>query len=325
MDTSKQVDFQSPEYRRSRNAYTMECAFEYFVAILVSDSVLPYLLTNVGMPDALTGITTSIVSLSFLFQLFAVAVAPLVRNTKRFATLLHCVGQLFFMMIYLVPFLPVSAEHRHVLIIVCLIIAYFGNYLVTNIIYKWGNSFVHPHNRGVFGATKEVISLLSGMAVSLAVGFAMDAFEKANNPKGAFLFAAIGIFAFVVCDFVCLILIKNECRDETVPVEHVPMREVLSNTVGNKNFRSVILFSILWNCAAYTSIGFLGPYRLKELAFSMSVPKYPILVGGNRFLLTDNRGGLYNKMYFVICSGAEVMKGDVWETTTRYVITNGSK
>lgn len=60
----------------------------------------------------------------------------------------------------------------------------------------------------------------------------------------------------------------------------------------------------------------------KELAFSMSVPRYPSLVGGNKFLLTDNRGKPYNKMYFVICNGAEVSKGDVWETTTKYSITN---
>ena len=59
------------------------------------------------------------------------------------------------------------------------------------------------------------------------------------------------------------------------------------------------------------------------IAFSMSVPQYPSLPGGDRFLLTDNKGGLYNKMYFVICNGAEVSKGEVWETTTKYAITNG--
>ena len=59
------------------------------------------------------------------------------------------------------------------------------------------------------------------------------------------------------------------------------------------------------------------------MKFRMSVPRYPSLTGGDSFLLSDNRGGLYNKMYFVICDGANCSKGDVWETTTRYVITNG--
>lgn len=60
------------------------------------------------------------------------------------------------------------------------------------------------------------------------------------------------------------------------------------------------------------------------ITFSMSVPKYPSLPGGDRFLLTDNGGGLYNKMYFFVCDGASVSKGDVWESTTKYVITNKS-
>ena len=58
------------------------------------------------------------------------------------------------------------------------------------------------------------------------------------------------------------------------------------------------------------------------LKFSMSVPKYPHLPGGDRFSLTDNNGGRYNKMYFVACNGFDVTSGTVWETTTRYEITN---
>lgn len=59
-----------------------------------------------------------------------------------------------------------------------------------------------------------------------------------------------------------------------------------------------------------------------NLNFQMSIPKYPSLSGGDRFLLTDNGGGSYNKMYFVICNGANVVSGDIWETTTCYQITN---
>ena len=109
------------------------------------------------------------------------------------------------------------------------------------------------------------------MAVSLAVGFAMDAFKKAGNPKGAFLFAAVGILAFVLCDFICLVLIKNDVRSkEEAGREVVPMREVLTHTVGNRNFRSVVILSVLWNCAAYTTLGFVGTYRLGELSFTMT-------------------------------------------------------
>ena len=61
-----------------------------------------------------------------------------------------------------------------------------------------------------------------------------------------------------------------------------------------------------------------------KISFMMSIPKHPSLMGGGRFSITDNGGRPYNKMYFVICNGADVSTGDVWETTTEYRITIGS-
>lgn len=57
------------------------------------------------------------------------------------------------------------------------------------------------------------------------------------------------------------------------------------------------------------------------VSFSMSAPQYPSLPGGGRFFLSDNIKGLYNKMYFAICDGAEVHRGDVWESVTQYSIS----
>ena len=60
-----------------------------------------------------------------------------------------------------------------------------------------------------------------------------------------------------------------------------------------------------------------------SLRYTMSIPRYPSLPGGDRFSMTDNRGCAYNKMYFRVCHGNTVSKGDVWESTTKYSITNG--
>jgi Na+/melibiose symporter-like transporter len=148
-------------------------------------------------------------------------------------------------------------------------IAYFGNYLVTSIIYKWGNSFVDPHRRGRYCATKEMISLISGMVVTLIVGYAMDGFELANNLHGGFIFAACGIAIFSICDLVCLLMIKNEKRTKAqVKAEIVPLGEVFRNTLGNKKFLLVLLLAVLMEAGKGASIGFLGTYRtnLHELA-----------------------------------------------------------
>lgn len=57
------------------------------------------------------------------------------------------------------------------------------------------------------------------------------------------------------------------------------------------------------------------------VSFTMSISEYPNLKCSDRFFITDNSGGAYNKMYFLACKGAEVKKGDVWHSTTSYIIT----
>ena len=108
--------FDSKDYQRARSAYRWACAFEYFVALLVADAFLAKLLTALGMSDAMIGIISSFITLAFLFQLFSIFVVQRIVNTKRFVILFHTASQLFFMSLYLIPFLPGSKEFRYVLV-----------------------------------------------------------------------------------------------------------------------------------------------------------------------------------------------------------------
>ena len=85
--------YDSPAYKRSRTAYKWECAFEYFVAILVGDAFLATLLTNVGFSDAEAGIVASFTTLAFLFQLVSVFVVRKITNTKLVAIIFHTASQ----------------------------------------------------------------------------------------------------------------------------------------------------------------------------------------------------------------------------------------
>ena len=270
--------YQSQEYQRSRKAYCIECAFEYFVTLLVSGAFLATLLKEIGLSDAVIGIISSFISLAFLFQLFSVFVIQRVRNTKRFVVLFHMIGRLFFMSLYLVPFLPFAAEFKQVAIIVCILLAYFGNYFVTSVLYKWGNSFVDPHKRASYSATKEMISLITGIVVTLVIGYVMDYFESVGNLEGGFIFAAIGIFIFAACDFVCLMLIKNDIKSKDER-KIVPLKTVMKKTLGNRNFVNVIILAVIWDVARYTVLGFLGTYSIEELAFTVGTMQLINIVG----------------------------------------------
>lgn len=294
--------FASKDYKRSRSAYCMECAFEYFVALLFSGSFLTKLLIEIGMDDAMIGVVSSFISLAFLFQLLSIFVVQKVTNTKVFVIIFHFASQIVFMSMYLLPFLPVgNATVKKVLAIGGILLAYFGNYFVTSMIYRWGNSYVHPDKRGSYGATKEMISLISGMVVTLIVGFAFDAFEDANNLYGGFIFAAVGIFIFSLCDLICLLLIKNDIKPKVKEkAPSIPMREVMKNTLGNRNYLNAIILYVLFMVGNYFTTGFIATYELTTLGLTVGATQIINIAGhGARFALSKPFGRYSDKRSFI--------------------------
>ena len=269
MDITQQQLYDSPAYKRSRAAYKWECAFEYFVALLVGDAFLANLLTYIGFSDAGAGIISSLITLAFLFQLVAVFVVRKITNTKLIAILFHSLSQLFFMSLYIIPFLPFAAAIKKPLVVICILFAYFGNYMVSTLIFRWGNSYVDPQKRASYTAGKEIISLLTGMVVSFGIGYIMDEFKANDKLEQGFIFSAIAIFVFCLCDFITLMLIKNDVKPKAKKGDGIPMSEVLKNTLGNKNFLSVVILMILWDSSRYIVVGFLGTYKNSLYALSV--------------------------------------------------------
>ena len=260
MDNTQNEIFESRAYRRSRTAYKWECTFEYFVALLVGNTFLAKLLTYLEFSESETGIISSLITLAFLFQLISVFVVRKITNTKLVAILFHTLSQVFFMSLYIIPFLPFAAGVKKPLTVICILLAYFGNYMVSTVIFRWGNSYVAPEKRASYTAGKEIISLVSGMVVSLSAGYIIQWFEKTNNIKGGFIFAAVGIFVFCLSDLAMLLLIKNDIKPKAEKGEGASMRDVFENTLCNRNFLSVVVLQVLWNSSIYIVAGFLGTY-----------------------------------------------------------------
>ena len=268
MDNQNLSTYSSPDQVRSRWSYTFECAFEYFVALLVSDAYLANLLKYMGISDSMTGVISSLISFAFLFQLFSLVAVKHIVNVKRAAIFFHFASQMFFMSLFLLPFLPMPTEYKTVVVIACILIAYFGNYLVTTVIFKWGMSFVDPRKRASFGATKEMISLISGMVFTLVVGFAVDKFAASGNIEGGFIFLAIGILVSSIFDLICLVIMKNP-KEEKREVASEPIMSVVKKLFKNKAFVSLLGAGVLLYAAMYMTSGFLGTYKTLDLGFSV--------------------------------------------------------
>ena len=261
--------FNTSPYKRSRRAYILECAFEYFVALMVTDAFLATLLTNMGLDDAVIGVISSLISLAFLFQLCSIFVVQHIRNIKLVAIPIHCISQMFFFVLYLLPFFNIPQPLRVIVIVGCLMIAYFGNYLVTSVIFNWGNSYVDPNGRANFAATKEIVSLISGVVVSLSMGWAMDRFTEAGNIKGGFIFIASMMLVFAIGDFICLMCMKNQKTEKKSKEKTEPFLQVVRKLFSNKGFCCAVIVHVIWSVSVYMTVGFMGTYKTKDLLLTV--------------------------------------------------------
>ncbi len=317
--------------RQARNAYTMECAFEYHVSLLVTDSFLAVLLGSLGFTDSEVGVLSSLISLAFLFQLVAVPLARKFRGAKPVSLLFHGLSRLPFITLYILPMMDMSDTGKRIAAVICLLITYFCSYFVSPTMYKWGNSFVPLKERGMFSATKEMISLATGLAVSLGAGVIMQRYTDMGDLYGGFLFASVAILCFSICDMVCIMLM----RDKPQPAEEAktPFKIVLKNTLGNKGFVTVLIFYVLVTMACYNVTGFLGTYKVGELGITLTLVQIINIIGCTGRLIfsrpfgrmTDRTSFLHTAKFSLVLTAVSFAiliftKPDTWWLMIGYVL-----
>jgi Na+/melibiose symporter-like transporter len=253
-------------YKTSRILYIIEASLEYFISLLVTGAYLAKVTSAIGLSDSLTGILTSFVSLGCGFQIIAIFLANQ-RPVKRWITVLHSVNQLFFTLIYLVPFVKLSQTQKTVLFVLFLLVGHIINNVVNSPKINWFMSLVDDHKRGSFTASKEMVSLIGGMVFSFAMGAVIDRFEMAGDLNGAFIVCGISVFVLMLLHSATLIFAKEK---ESTQEEKISTKQLLIELIKDKNLFKVILISVLWNVVNYVATPFYGSYQIKELGFSMT-------------------------------------------------------
>ena len=226
-------NFNSSEYKRSRTAYVIQCTTEYFISILVADVYLARLLSSIGLSDSLVGIISSFVTLSFVIQILSLFLFRGNISAKKLALILDTTSIFLFAFMYAVPFLPLDKTAKTILFMASILLAYVCKYLILNIFYKWGNSYVEPTKRARFSANKEMLSLLFGMVFTAVIGYVVDGFDNTGNSDGSFLFIAAAILILNVCNFVSIMFIKKDSDADKTNTK-VPLSEIFKQTLYNK-------------------------------------------------------------------------------------------
>lgn len=263
------IDFSSKECKRSRTSYSAWCAIDYCIALMVSGVYLVKLFRHIGLSDALIGVVSSITSLAFLFQLLSIPLVRYIKDTRKTTIFLVTISEVMYFGIYFVPFMPVGRTVQTILVILLLLFAYIIKTMISGIYFKWAYSFVSPDGRGIYSATKEIISLVSGIVYMLAIAYVVDLYVEGGNLTGSFLFLGIMVGILNVASFVSVFLIGKDRNDEKITENKISFKQVATKTLCNKNFISVIILTIIYNVGIYSSTSFMGVYAEGELALKV--------------------------------------------------------
>ncbi len=261
-------NFGTLPYKRSRTAYILQSMFEYFITLMVTDAFLAKILTNLGIGDSLIGIIATFISLAMVFQLGSLTLSGVKFSTKKLVIICSTLSQVLFALVFVIPFMPLGALAKKVCAVLFILIAYALQYLVWPILYKWAYGFVSPDRRARFSATKEMLSLGAGIIFTAVTGYIIDKFEGMGNISGAFLFVAVSMAITSICNLICLILIKDEKKQEKVKGK-AGYSAALKATVGNKGFWSCVIAISMWEFARFFQLGFMGTFKTVDLAISV--------------------------------------------------------
>lgn len=147
---------------------------EYFIALMSENAFLAYLMKNIGIPDRLGGIITSFVSLACTAQILSMIFVRPGMRLKGFTVTLMTFNQLLFALIYMIPSVKMPSGVK--------IAVFSASVLLANILVKmiyptkfvWETYYAEESKISIYNATKETVSLISGMVFSLCVSTLAD-------------------------------------------------------------------------------------------------------------------------------------------------------
>ena len=197
MENSKDI------YKSSRVSYIISATLEYFIAILTGTAYLAKIAGSIGISDGMIGVLSSFVALGCAFQIVSLAIRT-DRPVKRMVTLINLANQLCFTLLYVIPVVDLPKNVKTGVFVILLLL---GNVLL-NIPFSpkvtWSRTLVADEKRGIFSASCEMTSLISGMIFTTVAGRIIDTFEANENQKGAFVVCAITLGVLTISHALCL-------------------------------------------------------------------------------------------------------------------------
>ncbi len=289
------MDKTSKPYVTGRRLYIVQADVEYLIAILVGSTFLARLTSSLGFSDSLTGIISSIISLGCLFQLFSLLFRR--KRVKGFVITLSVINQLLFLLLYVIPVIPLKSNLKTAIFTVSIITAYLFYNIAHPKKTSWLMSLVDDEIRGSFTANKEIISLASGIVFSLVMGRVIDSMEANGNLNSAFILSAGVILTLTVLHTV----IMGSCIEHSQPYSNRKVMASILSMFKNKSVVSLAVLFVLWNVASYSTVSFYGTFQIRELGFSQTLAMILTTIGSiSRMAVSKFWGRLADRKSFAV-------------------------
>ena len=266
------------DYKRSSMAYAIQQTIEYLVLLMVTDAFLAKILTHLGISDSMIGIIATFVSMAMFIQIGSIVISGMRISSKNISAIFLTISQVLFALVYVVPFVPISSVTKKVLAIVFIFFAYALMNVVWPITYKWGFKFVSPTGRASYSATRDMISLGTGIVFTLISGYVFDKLESSGNITGAFCCIAISMTVLSICNIVCILSMNKEPVSENAP-QKKRFSDIVANTFGNQGFNKCVFAISMWEFAKYFLVGFMGTFKTNDLLISVALIQVVNMLG----------------------------------------------
>lgn len=259
--------------KKNQLSYIAEAALEYFIDIMIKGAFLAAILLNIGVSQAVAGVISTLYSLGFTAQLFAVLFIRPKNSVKKMVTVMHFVNQLMFVSLYMIPYFSVPQSVK----VTAFIIMYLGGCILSHFAMpfklNWLMSYVPDNQRGRFTANKEIVSLLSGMIFSYVMGALIDHFEAIGKAETGFVLSGITVFVLCILHLISLLAVKDTKSAENKATSHHShtVKSVLQITLFDSKMSKIILLDIIWHIATGVSVSFFSTYTQTDLGLSLSV------------------------------------------------------
>lgn len=246
------------------HAYIVQAALEYFLSIIVGGTYLAVITKALGVPDNITGILSSVISLGCLFQLLSIPLGHIKKRTILISSILY---QLLFMSLYVIPLTNFSQSIKVTLLVVAIV----GAYLLYNIIHpkkiNWLMSFIDNEHRGTFTANKEIISLIGGILFSFGTGMLVDHYSALGQVSQYFTLAIGIIIVLISLHTVSLAVIKE--KEEPIPAK-IGLLKHIKELFSDKKILQITLVFALYYASSYICTPFYSTYKIGELGLSLT-------------------------------------------------------